>query len=308
MSLAEMGEIAMADDQDTVAEAGWIGALRDTWRKAERLTVMTALAFLASTLVNTLIFDRWGQTFLAIATPTDVVMSGLRLAITPAIMGLAYAGAYAGVLSRRTWGGANIFLLLTVVGLGIIVAGPVGYGPAVLRLWWATAILGWFTGGLVALGEWSDRRALKEPPKGFWRGVARWFKNLWRRTQYGVLIVVYLFFCGGTVWITSEAGYFSSLLRLHKDNMPANCAGRVLWTGERAVLIDCGQFPAHDVQVLYGADGLRIIKDDRHWPNPAPPKLINDFGAWLVKWPPAREIADAMARPAKPAPEAAAAR
>ncbi|ADG11028.1 hypothetical protein B7G68_13170 [Caulobacter segnis] len=295
----------MADDQETVAEAGWMGALRDVWRKAERLTVMTALGFLASTLVNSLIFDQWGQTFLAIATPTDVLMSGLRLAITPAMMGLAYACAYAGILSRRTWFGANFFFLSSVIVLGMVIAGPVGYGPAILRLWWAVTVVGWFTGALVALGAWTDRHANQDVVKsGLWRRLVSLFKRLWRKGQDGVLLAAYLIFCGVTVWLTSEAGYSSGQVRLHPTQTPPQCAGRVVWTGERAVVIDCGEFPAHDVQVLYAPQDLRIIRDCREWPNPAPPPMLLHFKAWLLEKPTFRQFYESSFPPrtAKAAP------
>lgn len=302
----------MTDDGDERDATGWMVAVRGAWRKAERLTVLTALGFLASTLVNSLIFDQWGQTFLAIATPTDVLMSGLRLAIAPALMGLGYAGAYAGTVSRRTWFGAHVFLVSSMFVLCVVIARPVGYGPGILGFWWVLMVGGWFVGALVALADWTDRHAEQDPVKhDRWRRWRRWlglFKRLWRWGRDGALVAVYLIFCGVMVWLTSEAGYFSNAVRLDPTQSPAptppQCAGRVIWTGERAVVIDCGKFPAHDVQVLYEPQGLRIIRDCREWPNPAPPPMLLHFKAWLLEKPSFRQFYEASFPPrtAKAAP------
>lgn len=48
-------------------------------RTAEIFVVVTALGFLASAVVNTLIFMHWNVWFLAVATSADVLMSGVQL-------------------------------------------------------------------------------------------------------------------------------------------------------------------------------------------------------------------------------------
>ena len=268
-------------EQDGLDEAGWLAAWREFWRKAERLTLLTGFAFFGSTVVNTLIFDVWGQTFLAIATPSDVLMSGLHLAILPAMMGAGYALCYAWVISRKTWGRALATYLTTLILLCLVVSRGVGYGPSVLRLWYLVGLLGWLAGGMVAISDRRDARPSDDGHFGLLSKLAALGRESSRRLVQAGLILTYLVFSGAMVWVISEAGYFSYQQRLAEKQTPQGCAGRVVWTGENAVLIDCGQFPVHDVQVLYGVEGLRIVRDRRKWPEPAPPPMVVDAVQWL---------------------------
>lgn len=276
------------------APASWLAAWRVFWRRAERLTVLTGVAFVGSTLVNTLVFDVWGQTFLLIATPMDVLMSGLHLATLPVLLAAGFAAGYVCVVSRQNKTFALLLYIAALVLFGLILARLISYGPAVARLWWIGGFVGWSCGGWNGLESLQARQIAWGATAGLSAHVQAAFDRIGRGVTYGLFAGSYLIVAGVMLWVAQEAGYPSHPVRLSPKDTPADCAGRVLWIGERALLIDCGNYPARDVQVLYGPEGVRLINDVRAWPGAPPPPLIRNVETWLRARPITRQILDAI--------------
>ncbi|ADG11453.1 hypothetical protein B7G68_15425 [Caulobacter segnis] len=288
------------DKSQEAAQSGWLAVWRDFWRKAERAALLTGLAFLASTLVNTLIFDVWGQNFLLIAAPADVLMSGLQVATMPALMAGGYAVGFIWIASRRSKLVAVIAFFAALIVLWLV-GWPIGYGPRVLRTWWLVALLGWLIGAGVALFFDQRWRAPRAPGSGLGARLTELAHEGVRRFVYGGVGLIYLFFSGAMVWAVSEVGYSNQPVRLAPDEKLEGCVGRVVWTGDRAILVDCGRPPAHDVQVFYATDTFRVIRDNREWPNPALPPLLVDVGSWLRAQPAVQEVMAPAGQGQKPA-------
>ncbi len=283
--------------------AHWLDAWRAFWRRAEWLSVFMGLAFLGSTLVNTLVFDVWGHTFLMIATPTDVLMSGLHLAIAPAFMAVGYASAYTGMASHPSRLRASL-LYIIMMALGLITLLLLfEHGPAVAGLWGLSGLVGWFGGGCVVLDDWRARQGvLVRPVTGFQGRLRDAFEKIDRGVTYGMFFAAYLIVAGMMLWFAQKDGYLSHPLRLSLKDTPTDCAGRVLWAGERAMLIDCSNYPARDVQVFYDPEGLRLVRDDRPRPSTPPPPLVVVIEASLRARPFTRKILDAVVDDLKASP------
>lgn len=77
----------------------WSGALRLT---AEVSAVASVVAFVLSCVINGIVFAKWGHDFLQLASPSDVVMSGLRILSAIAIpIGVAVTLAWIGVMGLQ---------------------------------------------------------------------------------------------------------------------------------------------------------------------------------------------------------------
>lgn len=257
----------------------WLPSLTSLWRSVGPVTLATVITFGLSVMVNALVFDAWGQTFLALATPADVLMSGLGLGLIPGMMAAAYFGARILVSTRRSEPRAWWALWWTLVTWCLVAAKIVGYGPPAALLWWVVMMPAWVVGSLVSLADWRDQDG------GGHDGVLRSIALMTRAGLRGLaslaLVLVLLAFSSGMIWAHSHVGYFAWPLRLADSDTPPNCEGRVLWSGERAMLIDCGAPSARDVQVLYKLEGVRLIRDMRHRPNPPPPPIVIDAEQWL---------------------------
>ena len=251
---------------------------RALWQAAERLTLLTALAFVASTLVNVMVFDTWGLTFLAVATPSDVLMSGLILGLVPAITWTGYTACYALVVARKSKWTRWLAYFGAVGAICTIVPRFVGYGPPAGQLWWLSFTLGFVLAGAVLA---SDRWAIGSEIVGWRERVAAIGRRFVRDGLRILLLVAFLFFSGAMVWVVSEAGYLASPMRFSEKDKGKYCDGRVVWIGERALIIDCGVAPIHDYQLLYGLEGVTLVQDRRHYASPSPPPMAVDFLKWL---------------------------
>lgn len=256
--------------------ARWTRALR----AAEWLSIATAAAFALSILGNAIVFYSWGQTFLSIASPADVVMSGINLILTSSFMvGGFFAARAAALATKGAVLGWAVFWTLYVVAL-LGTARLADYASDEIRLWWMTMALGMSVGPWAAMQE---LRALRPE-----RDRAKWRVNIDNVLQQtgslvlrGLLLAAFLLYLGVWMYRTSAVGYFSQLTRLQTP--PADCAGRVLWAGERAMVVDCGQLPEHAYQIWLGKEDVVLVQDKREWPEPPPPRIAKDFKSWLQK-------------------------
>lgn len=211
-------------------------------RLTEYFSVVTAASFALSIVANQAVFDGWGLNFLQLATFADVVMSGLSLLLftVPLAAALLAAWLVGGLRGRLAWlrrVALGIAGFVFVLGLWGLVRGQGEEGAA-------AAVS---SGGIVLVG------LLAKPALRFRR----------RRTLgAGMTAAVASLLAALTLFQTIaytvqkyQIGGYSSRAQLYLTPGVADCAGRALWTGERAVVLDCqDRGGAQDIRVIFGQE------------------------------------------------------
>lgn len=231
----------------------------------EFLSVAAALSFLLSVWANQLVFERWGLSFLQLATLADVVTSGLNLlfwGLIPltALFLLAYG---AGRLGPRwlTRGVAGLGALLCLAGIATIALGE----SAVLVLLGGVTLLAVLLPGAL--------HAQRHPSRG---GRAR------QVAVIGLLCLTTAALVQSIVQSYQRSGYGGSR-PLHLETPLPSCIGHVMWSGERALVLSCAEVrkdrPPDDVMVVYEPQGLTVRRmaretplDSAHAPQEASPR------------------------------------
>lgn len=208
-----------------------------TW--AEISGLMLVIGFVASIAVNTLVFERWGLSFLQLASTTDVVMSGLHFAGPIALFGLIILGVLEVASSLRKWTHGERLdreteyisynLALIGVSLGaprLSFINPFAEEPAT-----AAAIVG---GALALIAI----RYLADPLVEVVDGWRLWIK----RTAVPALLVVFAMQSVTLFSLRVEQGFFPSYVRA-QDSASLGCAGdaRLLWSGSDAIVARCSE-------------------------------------------------------------------
>ena len=221
-------------------------------RAVEALSLLAAIAFLAAVALNQFLFNQWGLSFLQVASPADVVMTGVGslLYLSPLVF-IAAAGALLGFASRRVrllWWGLLLLECILIAGLAGVAAfngsltSPSGSGVTVLL------ILGLFPLAHL-LTHWRRREMLAR------RGATAAIGSL---VVASVLAVVV-----GQVQDYSLDGVGPQRIHLLQPAIPG-CHGLVLWQGERATVVQCsyGAAARENLRVLYNAQDLVITTAD----------------------------------------------
>jgi hypothetical protein len=226
----------------------------------EFLSVAAALSFLLSVWANQLVFERWGLSFLQLATLADVVTSGLNLlfwGLIPltGLFLLAYAVGRLG--PRARWlkrGVAALGLLLGLLGVAVVALGQ----SAVFALLGGVTLLAVLLPGAL--------HARRHPSRG---GRVR------QAAVAGLLCLTTAALVHSIVQSYEEAGYGGSR-PLHLETALPGCIGHVMWSGERALVLSCKEVrddrPPDDVMVVYEPQGLTVRRMAREKPlRPARP-------------------------------------
>jgi hypothetical protein len=225
---------------------GWVK------RAVEALSLLAALAFLAAVALNQFLFNQWGLSFLQVASPADVVMTGVGalLYLSPLVF-IAAAGALLGLVTRRVrplWWGLLLLECLVIVALAAAVAfrtsvtTPSGSGVTVLLI---LALV-----PLAHLLTHSRRREMLAR-----RGATAAVGSL--------LVASVLAVAAGQVQDYSLDGVGPQRIHLLQPALPG-CHGLVLWQGERATVVQCsyGRAARENLRVLYNAQDLVITTAD----------------------------------------------
>lgn len=177
-------------------------------------SVVGATLFVLSSASNQFIFWFWGLSFLQIATPTDVLMSGLSLALK-AMWPLLAAGAGFELTRRCGRRPMTTFIVLGLVGVLIVLFMRAG-DP---EIW---------------LGVGSGL-----PVGAFW-AVARVFLRSDRSNEvrifFGLLGLYLALITLVSVASAWKTGFFNGLVTV---NGMVDCEGRLFWRGERAQVLAC---------------------------------------------------------------------
>ncbi|NIJ63794.1 hypothetical protein FHR20_000725 [Sphingomonas leidyi] len=211
-------------------------------RLTEYFSVVTAASFALSILANQAVFDRWGLNFLQLATFADVAMSGLSLLFFTIPLAIAFLAAWfvGGFQGRLRW------LWRIALGLAgfVFVLGIWGLSRAQADQGAAAAAS---TGGVVIVGLLSQ-------------AALRVRRN--RTARAGITAAATLALAAFTLFQTIaytvqkyQVGGYSGTVPLYRMPAMPDCVGRVLWTGERAVVLDCDRKgDPQDIRVIFGQE------------------------------------------------------
>jgi hypothetical protein len=210
--------------------------------------------------LNQFLFARWGLSFLQVASPADVVMTGVGslLYLYPLVV-FAAAGALLGFVSRRVrplWWGLLLLecvligALAALVAFGGSVSSPSGRGVTVLLIL-----------GLVPLAHALTHRRRREMLAR--RGATAAVGLVLAASLLAVVVA--------QITEQSVEGVGPERIHLVQPAIP-DCHGLVLWQGERATVVQCsyGKAARENLRVLYNAQDLVITTAEvPHEPPPA---------------------------------------
>ncbi len=186
---------------------------------AQIVSGLAGLAFVAAVVLGKLVFSGWGLNFAQLATPGDVAMLGVDLLLAAGFPLTATAigvliGPHIRAERRRPWKQVgSIALMVAGFLLAVRVSPPVA-GGALFML------------GLAMLTSPPRQTPTPEgPPLG----------NL-ASTRAFVLCGLVL---AGQVAATTVWGLQERETYLQGAELPAGCAGQLLWLGEQAIVLDC---------------------------------------------------------------------
>ncbi|HVQ06873.1 MAG TPA: hypothetical protein VMS43_00410 [Allosphingosinicella sp.] len=228
---------------------------------AEAASLAGLVGFIAAIALDSFIFNRWGLTFLQIASPTDVILSGLQNSLVLAAPCFVFAGGW--LLGRDLFGLSNTarwrrtLLFLWAAAL-------------VSMLWFADALIhhGYFrylVGAVIflfaALVGTGDHVEAELPP-GVDVTTPAALKSIRVLKLDGRFNSVFIcLLIASTAMLErindlSDDGMFSARTAYLLSPELRDChAPYVLWAGERAVVVQC---PPDKVRVLYQPGDLQI--------------------------------------------------
>jgi len=223
-----------------------------------QVTSLAGIAgFVAAIILNSIIFRNWGLTFLQIASPSDVILSGLQLAIGFLIpcMGLAIGWAVGmrlfAVSHSRIW---RALLPLFWIALGVLVfALARRYADYLDRTGWISIGAMWFA---LAIGAFEGRTAEmdgSEAQTNVWKSALIENRRLNSILCFAGFWVVAVF--NQVERISGEGMFGGGRAKLIWPVLQQCNQPRAMWAGERAVVVRC---VSGDILVLYRPENVEI--------------------------------------------------
>ena len=254
----------MTDNRDTIASTPhWSERLASTFRiTAEVSSLVLLIGFGVSVFLNGLVFAQWGVSFVMVATPADVVMSGLGFLfdILPVVGFFALCALAVRLLSSLpSSDSANAGTLLQkwAILLGVAVFGFVLSTVAMLaiRINFSDGVFiaNQFIGAAIGAAYWCTLRFVRSRPAlMLFLGIASLFSLVHGAAQL-------------IEWRSSN-GYFdrAALWR----TLPDNSRSRVLWTGSEVMVLRRGSQETERYELLMVENGetLLLENDERTLP------------------------------------------
>lgn len=238
---------------------------------AEILALLGAVGFAGAIIVNTLVFRDWRLNFIQIASSSDVLMTGfdgglrfvliaIILMAPPVAVYLARADRYVPVKQRSYAVMACLVfsLILMVVLIDFIARAS---STQSLGLYWRVLIVSAIDGGIAMAAVLqfllieADSRENSSERKLFFGLSMRWLSS-----PYPLVILVMIVISGSqelsaVVSKYETTGYLGS--PHYMASPPFGCEGKVLWIGERALVITCSR----DRLQHYAVVGSRTAPD-----------------------------------------------
>lgn len=209
----------------------------------EGFSVALALGFLGSVIANSAVFLSWRLSFLQLASPSDVITSGLQIS-WPVLLSVLSTGL--GIGTRIAVREAAIRNPRTVdIGFKVLI-GLLGVAAAAWAIW---AILSepekrerldiWLVSYsflTFVFGFVRSKVVVHRPGRGLDHDeVHRAMRDMLTIVAgVGFLLIQF------NIPVVAKSGFFGDRYRLTDPRLPAACEGAVLWTGERAIVVRCG--------------------------------------------------------------------
>lgn len=236
--------------------ASWIPATLAYARRVSGLIgILSAVSFFAAVIFNSIVFARWRLSFLQLATPGDVIMTGLDFTVRslPVLFGF-YIGlaALAPFLRKRP------LLYIFVIAVGAVV---VWIGAAIMHLGFYPEV------PIIGKLEMSlrDMIGVSSVFYGVLTGVhtrildrstvPEFFLPISTFSKIGVHLIPVVMIALTCVMVFGNVvvrGYFPAEVQIDSD--VDGCRGRVLWRGEGAIVYRC----EGDIRVVSGPDNITL--------------------------------------------------
>lgn len=208
------------------------------------LPLLTVGGIFCTSMFLIAVFGEWGLSGIQLVTPQDVVFPGFGMGyLVFTIIVLPFMLAHVGswfstkgavglILHRFSW------LLLTVSAAWLV------FPPSTQWRYFAAFLFS--SSGILLL-----KQAKKSPPLSFWAKCRMW--------AMAVFVAISL-----TIWFFGTAGaLFNQVVRagfakgLYVTDKDAPCMGKVLWWGERAIVIRCS-VGSEEIRVMPPKDDLKF--------------------------------------------------
>jgi hypothetical protein len=225
----------MSEDEPLVSSSS--AAKRQLLFAGEIATVLSALAFLVSAVLNRLIFSNWNINYLQIASPADVLMGGLDLLFRawPVLLGISL-----GFVTSRQRNSYSVGLMVA-----LWIGSVAGYflnayirGISFFSLW--REIAGFLI--VCAIWRWSG---------GIFVSTAK----AWDRNRLGSA-ASYAFSCGiFYTFVSMTPGFWPPGTLFVAHESPPPCARPILlWSGTSAAIVECP-----DRRLIIRSEGEQFI-------------------------------------------------
>ena len=223
-------------------------------------SLVLAAGFLLSTILNSFVFNTWGVPFTQVATPNDVLNSGLQmtgnliLGVLACLIGVAF---FFTVKDHNRILIAVIRIIVSLVGmsallrfawhlLGDVLHKPTASTPA--SILGSSDLLPTLLTGIIAVSF-----LLASDAANFWEGKSR-PRVMELAAVMGLFTGMTLVFVG--IAQAGSQGFLEGKYLLTNPKVPDGCAGTVLWVGERAIAVRCQD--SKPPLVVFGADNATM--------------------------------------------------
>ena len=221
----------------------------------ELIALLAVLGFAASIIVNTLVFRQWRLNFIQIAASSDVLTTGidgsLRFVLIALVLMSPAIAVYVARLDRyvpaklRSYAIMACLVVSLILIVGIVEFIGRAYSTLAGGLYWHVLIVSAIDGGIsmaAVLQFLLIEAESKENPGE--RKLFFGFSTRWLSSPYPVVILVMILISGSQelsaiLYRYEGAGYLGS--PHYMSSPPSGCEGRVLWIGERALVITCSR-------------------------------------------------------------------
>jgi hypothetical protein len=242
---------------------------------AEAATVLGFFGFTISIILNSIAFAKIGVAFLQIATPSDIIISGVQVStnlisgMTCIVVGLSVAEMLRRIPAKRAviyFVSVVVMLILTftLCGLISIFNQPHNYKSIpvyrIMLILILTPIVFW-----LSVKYYSNQRHSK------YRKIGEWIAWATLATPIAILLLV---IAVAYAYRLSEEGFLGNSVYLIEDgatsDRPRCGLQQVLWLGERAVVTRC---ETGKIVVIYQPQDLKIGPIELARPPALPVKL-----------------------------------
>jgi hypothetical protein len=292
----------------------------------ELIALLGVLGFAGSIIVNTLVFRHWRLNFIQIASSSDVLTTGvdgsLRFVLIALVLMAPAIAVYVVRVDRRVPTKQRsyavmaclVFSLILMVGLVEFIGRP--FSARAVGLYWHVLMVSAIVGGIsmAAVLQFLLIEADSKENSGD-RKLFFGFSTRWLSSPYPVVILVMIVISGSEELNAvldryGAAGYLGS--PHYMSLPPSGCEGRVLWIGERALVITCGRDRLQHYAVVGTLNTPNLVICEFPFAGgpagrcalPAPPKAAPASVAAVVTPPPAviappREVSASVAATAR---------